>query len=100
MEKSNIKNQILKICGLGFFFLILNFLSGCVQVEERAQNMNMLSVISSGELKGMSKVEVIQEFGAPAATSKSELSECWYYAKPKAIWLWFENDQVDHWEVE
>ena len=82
------------------FMLLAVTLTGCSGLKGRSQGRNMLSAISAGSLKGMDKVEVIKEFGQPVATSKSDASECWYYARPKSIWLWFKGNNVDHWEVE
>ena len=50
-------------------------------------------------LEGWDKVAVIKQFGEPLATSESELSESWYYAKPYEIWIWFEDNKVKSWEV-
>ncbi|MBN2096873.1 MAG: hypothetical protein JW714_00175 [Candidatus Omnitrophica bacterium] len=79
-------------------------LVGCSTVRVQAQSKtlirNRLAVISSGELKGMSKVEVIEKIGEPLAISESQVSECWYYAQPQPIWIWFKDNQVDHWDVE
>ena len=86
------------------FLIIFIFLAvaliGCANLKEYSQSKNTLLAIPEGTLKGMGKVDVIKRFGHPLATSKSDISECWYYAKPKAIWIWFEEDKVDHWEVE
>lgn len=85
-------------------FIIFIFLAatliGCANLKEYSQSRNVLSAISKDNLKGMGKIDVIKKLGQPVATSKSEVSECWYYAKPKAIWIWFEENKVDHWEVE
>ena len=80
--------------------LLTNTCLGCATLKEYSQGKKVLSAISTGDLKGMGKIDVIKNFGRPVATSKSEVSECWYYAQPKSIWVWFENDKVDHWEVE
>ncbi len=81
-------------------FQLLAFLTGCVHVKRHSQTRTRLSAISAGNLEGMSKVEVIKKFGQPPATSKSEISECWYYAQPSEMWIWFEKDVVDHGEVK
>jgi len=75
------------------------FLTGCAHVKRHSQTRRRLSAISTGNLEGMSKVEIIKKFGQPRATSKSEISECWYYARPREMWIWFEEDVVDHREV-
>ena len=81
-------------------FQLSVFLSGCLSLRGSLQNGNILLAISTGNLKGMDKVDVIKQFGHPVATSKSEISECWYYARPRSVWLWFKSNKVDHWEVE
>ncbi|MCQ9208909.1 MAG: hypothetical protein NG712_05995 [Omnitrophica bacterium] len=75
-------------------------LSGCVNLKAHSQRRNRLLATSESNLKGMGKVDLIKAFGHPLATSKSGVSECWHYAQPKAIWIWFKEDKVDHWEVE
>jgi len=101
MEISNIKNQISKlVCIFGALSLIFGALAGCANLKTHSQRKNRLLTISKGDLKGMGKVDLIKTFGHPVATSKSGVSECWYYAKPKAIWIWFKKDKVDHWDVE
>ena len=76
------------------------FLTGCAQVKRHSQTRKRLSAISAGNLEGMSRVEVIKKFGQPPATSRSEISECWYYAQPREMWIWFEEDEVESWEVK
>jgi len=81
-------------------FQLSVFLSGCSSLRGSLENGNILLAISGGKLKGMDKVDVIKQFGRPVAISESEISECWYYAQSRSVWVWFENNKVDHWEVE
>lgn len=80
-------------------FQLSVFLTGCAQVKRHSQTRRRLSAISAGNLEGMSKVEIVKKFGQPRAVSKSKISECWYYAQPREMWIWFEEDAVDRWEV-
>ena len=91
---------IFLVCVFGSLFLIFGFLSGCASLKERSQTKNRLLSVSEGTLKGMGKVDLIKRCGHPVAISKSGVSECWYYAEPKAIWIWFEGERVERWEVE
>lgn len=82
------------------YSLLVVGLCGCTTVKEYSQTRRRLSTISSGNLKGLSKVDVIKRMGHPLAISKSEVSECWYYAEPKPIWIWFKEDKVEYCELE
>ena len=100
MGISNIRNQKSKIA-FGLLFLIFGFLLGCSHLKEYSQTKRRLSAISTGNLKGMSKVDIVKKFGQPLATSKSGVSACWYYAKPCEMWVWFDkDDKVERWEAK
>jgi len=77
------------------------FLVGCTQVKAYSQKRQRHATISSGKLEGMEKADVLKQFGRPQAASKSGVSECWYYAQPREVWIWFNAEgKVDHWEVQ
>lgn len=82
-------------------FILSTFLIGCAHLAEYSQNRDRLAAISAGDLKGLGKVEVIKKFGRPSATTESEVSESWYYDRPREIWFWFDKDgKVERWEVK
>ncbi len=80
-------------------FLIFAFLIGCAHVREYPQPRVASADVSVGDLTGMSKVDIVKKLGQPLATSQSEVSESWYYARPCEIWIWFDNNRVERWEV-
>ena len=91
--------KILVVYVVSLLFLSSGFLSGCAQLRKHSQVRRRLSSISTGNLKGLSKVDIIKRFGQPLARSKSEVCESWYYGRPREIWIWFDkNNKVERWE--
>lgn len=88
-----------KIKFLLIYLLLAAALISCTHLKEYSQSKSRLTAISQGNLKGLDKVEIVKKFGEPLATSKSEVSECWYYGRPREIWIWFEQDRVERWET-
>ena len=89
------------LCITGIVFLAMGIVCGCAPLGRQAQERMQISSFSSGSLKGLNKVDIAKKFGQPLATSTSGVSECWYYAQPREIWIWFNKDnKVTRWEVK
>ena len=82
------------------YCLLFTSLVGCAHLEKYPPNKGGLSTVSVGDLKGLSKVDIVKKFGQPLATSKSDVSEAWYYAQPGELWIWFDKNKVERWEVK
>jgi len=74
--------------------------TGCAILKKHFRTRGNLARFSGEELKGLTRVELIQEFGKPQAISTSGISESWYYSQPQQFWIWFEDNKVKHWEVQ
>lgn len=79
---------------------LLTSLTGCAQVKSYSPAKVRPGAIVKGKLKGLNKVEVIKKFGNPVTTSKSGISESWYYKEPRDVWIWFKDGKVTHWETK
>ncbi len=80
--------------------LISVTLVSCAHPRRHPESRKKSFAAPIANLKGMNKVDIIKQFGQPVATSTSEVSECWYYAQPGEVWIWFEGNKVVRWEVK
>ncbi len=95
------RRKILVFVLLSAFSLQLSaFLISCAHLEKYSPGKGRFSAVSIGDLKGLSKVDIVKKFGQPLATSKSDVSEAWYYAQPSELWIWFDKNKVERWEVK
>ena len=100
-RSSKLEARRLKVVLLSTFYLLLSTsLIGCAHLEKYSPSKGGLSAVSVGDLKGLSKVDIVKKFGQPLATSKSDVSETWYYAQPSEFWIWFDKNKVERWEVK
>lgn len=80
--------------------IVLVSLTGCVQVKSYSQAKAKQRIVAGGKLEGLDRVEVIKKFGTPVTTSKSGISESWYYKEPLETWIWFEDGKVTRWQTK